>query len=197
MPTPIWLAFAALLGWPLLQLASVFAARPSRSRMRGISDELSRDERYGRDDHELIRRTVQESHGTPVFVTFPILLPIAILAGSIAELIGRDRPSTMTASDRKQVEEALAARSKEAGWRTGAERVDQDDRFRQLTARAFDVSVLRWPLTSLLTILFCLPVLPLYGLAYGLRRMGTILPETASRLAMSLRFTAQGVAGRH
>lgn len=196
MPAPIWLAFAALVGWPLLQLASVLLVRPLRARMRRVADELSRDGQYGPDDRALVQRLVRESRGVPAFVAFPILLPLGLVAASIVELVGRDRPQDGMKHRPGQTSRDIEDPERSMGRRTGAERVHHDVRFETLAGLAFEISVLRWPLTTFLTILLCIPVLPLLALAYGLRQIGMILTGAAGRLAISLRFTAQGMPGR-
>ena len=202
LPPPVLAAFVVLIGWPLVQLASVLLVRGRRVRMRQLLTDLGQDSRYGQDDLALLDTVVRTSRGDPACVVFPVVVPLAILAASIGDLLGRpDRPAhrSTEAEDARAdlIEDRFGAVEIELGRRTGRETIDEDGRVAEVRRLAFEIGLIRWPTSLLLTIALSLPVLPLYGLAYGLRRMTTVIPETAARLVESLRVTVGQIARQH
>lgn len=194
IPVPVWLAFVGLLGWPLVQIASVLTVRSRRRRLRETASSLYRDDRLGPDDRGLVGRTLRQARGDPGFVVFPILLPLSILAAAIWELLGRNGPSNVNDGHSRQASNEGGDPEIKLRMRSGREVVDHDPRYKALRALAFEIGVIRWPVTAMLTLLLCIPVLPLYGLAYGARRMRTVIPDATASLWQTLQFTTDGIA---
>lgn len=194
MPPPVVLVVSILLGWPLLQIASVLLVRDRRRRMRALAVELKADPRYGRDDAALIDREIREAKGDAFFAFAPIALPFAILAAALAELVGW-APSPGGARRAERIEEQLNALHVEMKRRTGAETVDGDARFRELRGLATEIGFLRWPTTAVITVLTCLPALPLYLLAYGARQTLSVIPRATVSLGRALQLTGLGLQG--
>lgn len=198
MPLPMILMTAVLIGWPLVQIASVLAVRGSRAKMRALAAELLADRGHSPSDRVLLDRSLAESRGHTMSVIAPVALPFALLAAALAELFGRDRPSSSRTTP-ADVAARLKKLDVQLGLRTGDETIDHDPRFRELEELAYQVGFVRRPVTSLLTVFTCLPVLPVYLLAYGLRETVAVVPRATSALVRGFRVVTldlQGAPGR-
>lgn len=192
-PLSITLGLGTLLAWPLLQLASVLVARNPRARMRRLVDELNADPRYGEDDRALLDREIAESRGTPWLSLAPLLVPVGLVAASVWELLGRDRPSRISDPNdgtRRAILERLEVR---LGLRSGHETVERDHRFAEVRALAMQIGFIRSPTSTILTLLASLPTLPLYFLAYGARETAAILPRAARSVFEAVQMTTLGL----
>ncbi len=183
MPLPVVLACAILIGWPLLKLVATLICRPQWRRARMLAADLKSDQSYGEAEHASIDRAIAEARGEPL----QILMPLFVVAGGVAfafahpfNFISKDE--TLDAANARQ--ELIAKQElEELELRLRKLRIDlslpprpprnsrlwNDSRYERLTALSFELSLLRYPVASLLTGLAALAVAPLIFMAEGLR----------------------------
>ncbi len=181
MPLPLILATAVLLGWPVLKLIATLFSRPLWRRVRELSAQLKLDERYGDAEHTLIDRTIENAKGEPL----QILMPIFVLAGGVAFAFAHPFGIFAKDDESESVEEVAWRASSKAefqaaqlGLKLGLEFTPRpprsspiwtDERYQLLADLSFRLSLLRYPVASLLTGLAALIVSPLIFVAEGLR----------------------------
>lgn len=176
MPPPIVLAAAILLGWPLLKIAATLASRPLWKRARALAGQLKMDMWYDDAQRALIDDTIEDAKGEPL----QILMPISVLAGGVALVFAHSfsrfvmdmRMADAAGREASEMEFRLAQLRLKLGVATRPPRgphIWTDERYRLLEDLSFRLSLLRYPVASLLTGLAALIVSPLIFVAEGLR----------------------------
>lgn len=179
MPMPVALAFAALIGWPAIQVIALLVwVRPKRATLRTTANALRCDPAYSDDEEQLaITAMVAEASGSPMMVVAPIILPVASVALAMVELLGQ-RPEEHGRSGRDILKRAFEA---ETGYPPDGS-LWADERFRKLHDVANDLSIESWPVSLGLMVAGLVITLPLWGIAYGLKRSTVRLFRTAAQI---------------
>ena len=196
-PLPALIAGSILLGWPLIQIVSVLLAKPMRSRMRQLADDLRAE--FAGDDiaHKVIRRTVRASHGDAIFCVLPVFLPLAMIAFSLTELFSKNRSFFL---DSKRLEEENDRLAKEAiqlkaqiyPEEKGC-KVYENHKFKEMNRLSGNIEFIRWPVAVGLTAITTLPFLPILILAAGFREALEILPQLALKFVSYMRVHPQNI----
>ncbi len=185
MPLPVLMASAILLGWPLLKLVATLISRPIWRRFQELSTQLKQDDSYGEAERALIDIKLKEAKGEPL----QILMPIFVFAGGIAFAFAHPfsafgQRSAAESADRHVEPESVDELRRELSdlesrmAKLGLELMRapprnsplwSDSRFKMLEDISFRLSLLRYPVASLLTGVAALVVSPLIFASEGLR----------------------------
>jgi hypothetical protein len=162
MPLPIVLAFAILLGWPSLKLAANVVSLPLWRELKEIRRGLLADAGLTDEDRAQVERIFTSAYGHPMEVLMPLiaLVGIPVLA--------------MTASRagnyREKMREYVRAQSSglKDPFYNYRLKIFQLKKYWDMELISFELGMLRYPGSALLTVFVTILCMPLLLLAFGM-----------------------------
>ena len=160
-PVSVALAFAILLGWPVIKLIAAALARPRWRRVHALREALLSDPAYQSEaDRTVIDAEFAEARGQPIFLLMPVVVFFGGIAFAISELLGKsDLISDM--NDLKG--------SPRFADLYGPSAITNDQRFHEFVDLSFTLNALHYPVCSALTLVALILVSPLILLCGGLK----------------------------
>ena len=165
-PLPIDIALAVILLWPALKLAGAALARPKWLRLKALRASLLEKEGLSEKDKAQIRHSYSEAYGSPVEIVMPAVVLLGVPALAVHEIATRRFPADLEQHTRDWIK---ASNLMLHGTPEDAKIYD-DPRFWELDGMAFEISLYRFPVASLVTGLAFLVTLPFLLALYGIRR---------------------------
>ncbi|MCB8821432.1 hypothetical protein [Microvirga rosea] len=178
--------FALVISWAVTLLAA-----PSARRRKKHLDELGSqlvNDASSEADHRLVREALTFRVGPVAAFAFPVILPVTVLVLAVTGLIrrwtGEHGPSPLEGIEwaRFQEHELLLTYAVFKGQGT----LRADPRFRRLDELSFETEIFRFPILSVLTVLFAMPGLLFYAAVHGWREAIQLLPQIAFLYARAL-----------
>ena len=195
-PFPVLVLAGVVLGWPALKLLATLVSRPLWRSAERLRSELLSDDRYVVPTaREAIASAYREGTGDPLFVLMPLVLlvglPISAIASFLAGVRGDDAdPMLFRRRPHEAHPPAIGTQDDDA-----LRSLSRDWRFRLLETRAFELGMLRYPLTSLFCVLAALVASPFLIAAFGFRSLLSKLLSAVATTTASLRTLHRVVAG--
>ncbi|BAU93380.1 arabinogalactan endo-1,4-beta-galactosidase [Methylorubrum populi] len=91
MPTPVLVALAVLIAYPLIQIVAIRLRRADRLAFRALIDEMKADPAYqGKPEQDALNQIDDDAYGSPVVALTPIILPIMVIADILAPRLEED-----------------------------------------------------------------------------------------------------------
>lgn len=81
MPTPILVALAVLIAYPLVQVVAIRLRRPQRLEFRELIDNLKTDPAYQGEPEQCVLTAIDDdAYGSPILYLLPVFFPILAVA---------------------------------------------------------------------------------------------------------------------
>lgn len=168
IPAPVLFVLVILVGWPLMQIASVLIARPFRKRLKDMAIDLGSDPQLTSRDRAAIEDGLsfaRAGRGEPataaIMAVTPLVLPFYILADAFRELL---------VYPRHEQRRDLAG-----------DGLKSDPKFAEFWELSLRIGWLRRPVAAVLAIILSLPTVPFAILAFGFSEIQSELKKVVDR----------------
>ncbi|MCL2713267.1 MAG: hypothetical protein FWD68_01375 [Alphaproteobacteria bacterium] len=191
MPTILVILYSILIGYPLLQIASVLAVRSRRRELNRILQELRSNPSYTKKDLELIDRWTCDTSNVVMGVPLPLLAPFMMVYSAWEVLCGKvDYDFASLERDLARERTAVAELQRQGSSKST---IWNDDTFKQANRLSVDIDLGRRPVTIVISLACLMIPVPLVIINFGVRTTINVLTYLFRKVVITHRLFAVGI----